>query len=444
MAQVVGRRGSPIYVVILLVFLVLIAALLAVVFYVQNSDNLKKLQQKEQELLALKKQRDKVQNEQIPALVQKITGRDVAWDQAVKEASDALTLQHAQPYANLGLIVAVKGLNDRIEANLKHIKSLEASIESQKRTLVQKDRILAELKKNHEAQMRKLQQELDRRDPQALLGKIHATVDALRTLAGNVAAQTDTSDAQALLYKIHRVIDNINDITAQLRRQVDVGDEQALLCKINDAVDNFRAAVVQIRRQTDPGDEQSMVAKLHSILDKLNDAAEVVRAWLGENEPRLTQAIRNLTDELLPKIHGLVDQLSLAVREGKEMIVLNRDKFQGMIDDFREMSAHLRMVADDVRRAPWKLLYRPGAEELAEQKLLDAVSAFAIAASELDDSLGRLQALQKVSDGKLVVPREQLLKSIEQLNQSMVKFKQAEKKLWHQLLEHSPSAPPKS
>ncbi|OPX23735.1 MAG: hypothetical protein B1H04_03410 [Planctomycetales bacterium 4484_123] len=161
MAQVVGRRGSPIYVVILLVFLVLIAALLAVVFYVQNSDNLKKLQQKEQELLALKKQRDKVQNEQIPALVQKITGRDVAWDQAVKEASDALTLQHAQPYANLGLIVAVKGLNDRIEANLKHIKSLEASIESQKRTLVQKDRILAELKKNHEAQMRKLQQELE-------------------------------------------------------------------------------------------------------------------------------------------------------------------------------------------------------------------------------------------------------------------------------------------
>ena len=160
MAQVVGRRSSSVYLLILFVFLTLIAAVLAVVFYVQNSDNLKKLQRANEELLAIKKQRDKAQNEQIPALTQKMTGKDLAWDAALREAERVLSLKPAKDHAHLGLTSVVEVLSQKVEAQAKTINQLEAQIKQQAKAIGQKNQLITKLKADYDAQLQKLQKEL--------------------------------------------------------------------------------------------------------------------------------------------------------------------------------------------------------------------------------------------------------------------------------------------
>lgn len=124
MARVVQRRGTPPYLLILFVFLFVIATVLAVLFYVQDNDKAKLLTQRDEEKAALGQKLDKAQNQQLPALAKKITGRMVSADAALAEADQALSM-HADAYANQGLIPAVQGLDGMVKAHEGRITQLE-------------------------------------------------------------------------------------------------------------------------------------------------------------------------------------------------------------------------------------------------------------------------------------------------------------------------------
>jgi hypothetical protein len=132
----------------------------------------------------------------------------------------------------------------------------------------------------------------------------------------------------------------------------------------------------------------------------MNDARQIVQ----ENRPRIDASIVNIQD-------GTVQFKELATRANQETIekvdqLLNRgkeamDNASAMIKQLRQnftewsvnidetlgntvlASQQLKLTMAEIRRSPWKVLYRPSADELDHELLYEAARSFAMAAADL-------------------------------------------------------------
>ena len=104
-----------------------------------------------------------------------------------------------------------------------------------------------------------------------------------------------------------------------------------------------------------------------------------------------------------------------------------------MIENIKQASDHLRAVAKDLRRHPWRLIHKPDAAESKEAHVFDAVREFAEASAKLDDTLGRLQALLASRPGGDSRQDPTLLAMRDKLKNSLEQFRAAEEALWSQL-----------
>jgi hypothetical protein len=57
------------------------------------------------------------------------------------------------------------------------------------------------------------------------------------------------------------------------------------------------------------------------------------------------------------------------------------------------MSEQLRLASEEIRLAPWRLMYRPSPAESREMTVFEAARSFAQAATYLDDVSARMEAI---------------------------------------------------
>ena len=87
--------------------------------------------------------------------------------------------------------------------------------------------------------------------------------------------------------------------------------------------------------------------------------------------------------------------VNVITETGRETVTLNKDQINGMLVNLKETSDHLKAASKEIRRNPWRLFYQPTVEEAAQANVFDAAREFSEAATHLDDSLTRLQALSQ-------------------------------------------------
>ncbi len=109
--------------------------------------------------------------------------------------------------------------------------------------------------------------------------------------------------------------------------------------------------------QTDPQQPDSLLSKFHVAADKTN-------ATLGNLED-MTGSIRSL-------------------------VLVNHESLESMVDNLKETSEYLRAASREIRRNPWKLLYRPSSEEVKQVVVADAARSFSDAAGKLDTAFAPL------------------------------------------------------
>ena len=113
-------------------------------------------------------------------------------------------------------------------------------------------------------------------------------------------------------------------------------------------------------------------------------------------------------------------------------MAINSDRIDQLIGNITEVSVNLKLVSREVRRAPWKLLYKPSEKEQKIQHLVDSAGAFAAGAERLDHTATRLEILMK-DTGKQVTDPESIKNIISELETSFEQFQKAEKKFWEDL-----------
>ena len=222
------------------------------------------------------------------------------------------------------------------------------------------------------------------------------------------------------------------------------------LPKVNTAVDHASGLAGDARAKF-----PLIVARYEEVMVKLRDL-------LGDTTPDIRGTIANLNkttgtlkdklppamdkaDTLLAKLNTTIDNAQGALKDVtatlenakaitgslRSVVVQNRTRFDDMIRSAKAASDNLKFATEEIRRSPWRLLYKPRPNEMANLNLFDATRAFASGAGDMSDAASALRDALK--DPNADPQRIQQL--VNQLDESFGKFQQVEKTLWERVKE---------
>jgi ABC-type transporter Mla subunit MlaD len=195
---------------------------------------------------------------------------------------------------------------------------------------------------------------------------------------------------------------------------VSADDTEAMVTDFQGAARNVRELTERVNTQDWPrwADRIDVVtewaAKAAGDFDAVfQDGRELLAEYknlVAENRPSIDAAIENIKvgtgdakevarrvrEETVDKVHNLLDTGQAGMDTASEVVgKVNRD-YDVWEPDIRDALAaarlsgqQLKLFATELRRSPWKLLYRPQREEYEHELLYEATRSFAMAASDL-------------------------------------------------------------
>ena len=165
-----------------------------------------------------------------------------------------------------------------------------------------------------------------------------------------------------------------------------------------------------MKQELDPDDPNSLLMQVKAVAAQLEVSLEIITAQIQQT---------------LRKADTALDTVQLALQDIRELV--GGPRIDKILSNVTDISTNLKLAGREIRRAPWKLLYRPGQKEFKIQALVDSAGAFAAGAEQLDTAALRLKTVVDVED------REEIEKMISELEASFQQFQKAEKKFWEEL-----------
>jgi len=172
------------------------------------------------------------------------------------------------------------------------------------------------------------------------------------------------------------------------------------------------------------------------LADSVMDA---LKREFNPNDPesffaRLIKDISGITEqiqEMIAKVDSALETAQATMKNIKELI--EDERIDSIISNISEVGVNLKLTSQEVRRAPWKLLYKPKQKEYKIQALLDSAGAFAAGAERLDNTAMRLNKLVTASDSESWGDIDKIESMVSELEASFEQFQKAEKKFWEEL-----------
>ena len=161
----------------------------------------------------------------------------------------------------------------------------------------------------------------------------------------------------------------------------------------------------------------------------------------GTMDKKLPQVMDDL-HIVLDKTKGTVDNVNVALEDVKKTVANTRDisastrsiitgnksKFDNMIASLKIAGDNLKNATAEIRHSPWRLLYKPTAEEVGNLTLYDSARHFADGANSLNDAAEALRDALKDPNAKDDPAKIQSL--VDQLDKSFANFNEVEDELW--------------
>jgi len=281
---------------------------------------------------------------------------------------------------------------------------------------------------NPDSLLARLKFEVDRDNEKSIIAALAQTAHNLHQISAKIDRQiTLDDDKQTLMAKLHAVMDTLRQITERIDVQLDTENNRAVVARLSTALDKLDTSLAQIKDLIATGkpDLTGLLASLHKTAQKLET-----------DLPAITTQIKTTLD----KVDSSLDTAQTTLQHFKDFsagardtVVVNRDRIDLFLANLTEISSNLKLASQDIRRAPWKLLYKPKKDELKIQGLIDAAGAFAAGAERLDSASLRLRSSLTAAGDKMTFDREALKRIVAEIETSFNQFKQAEKTFWNEL-----------
>lgn len=245
--------------------------------------------------------------------------------------------------------------------------------------------------------------------------------------------QQTVTDVSALAAELRRELPGLIDRLDQLVLRVEpiapdaakaVADIRAVA---SDLARHSDAWVGRIERITESGER--MTGSLDGLVER---SVPVVEETLG-NLREASGSIRGQTLErfnaMLDEARASIENVRAASEELRTLAAGQRPVVERMLANLQLSADQLKLAAIEVRRSPWRLLYRPRTRELETDNLYDAARSFALAAGTLDSAARALRAV--AADPRADATRIQQM--VQQTGEVFGKFREAEDQFWRML-----------
>lgn len=133
-------------------------------------------------------------------------------------------------------------------------------------------------------------------------------------------------------------------------------------------------------------------AKAMKKLDGTLDDAQVAARDVREAVAHFREVNVKQLDDVLGSAQRGAERFAGAMDSLDTELVARIPDVRTMLADLRQASVQVKLATMEVRRSPWKLLYRPSGDELARENLYESARAFAIASSDMRVAGETLQA----------------------------------------------------
>ena len=245
------------------------------------------------------------------------------------------------------------------------------------------------------------------------------------SLSGTVAI-----DFAAVASRMQKVLANAEQIASSVASVVDEVESKADLAM---AVSRLAALPEELREDILP------------VRDQVEELLRALQGVVDENRIDLRHAVANLketsgqakslTDKLLltpEKLELTLRDLANVAREASAVMRDNRENVDMIMQDLRETSTNAANLTAEIKRRPWRILYRPSEEELRAMELYDSAWAYNLGATELNRSLRDLMGFFERRSEDAPRP-EDLEIAYEKVRESLRKQREAEETFWSRL-----------
>jgi len=196
-----------------------------------------------------------------------------------------------------------------------------------------------------------------------------------------------------------------------------------------------------------------------SISGNIDAAMAEARQIISDNHEKLNATLANAADlsadakaiaervrgETIDKVTSLIDR----GYEGVDAFSSTGETIQQRVDaeipgladalaNARIAAQQLKLATIEVRRSPWKLLYRPEPKELEHELLYEAARSFAVAASDLKAASGSLDRVMANYGQKLGGDEPALQQVTQNVLDSFRNYEKAQQRLFDVLLADHP------
>lgn len=245
------------------------------------------------------------------------------------------------------------------------------------------------------------------------------------SLAGSVAI-----DFAAVASRMQRVLINAEEIASSVASVMEQVESKADLAM---AVSRLAALPQELRDDILPVRDQvqELLRGLQGVVDENRIDLRHAMANLKETSGQA----KSLTDKLLltpEKLELTLHDLAQVAREASSVMRDNRENVDMIMQDLRETSTNASQLTAEIKRRPWRILYRPNEEELRAMELYDSAWAYNLGATELNRSLRDLMGYFERQSGDEVRP-EELQLAYEKVRASLRKQREAEETFWARL-----------
>ena len=208
----------------------------------------------------------------------------------------------------------------------------------------------------------------------------------------------------------------------------------------NDAVAHAKTAVVTPAGET--------MTKVRDLVDEARPDVKRTLSNLNATTDTLKQKVPEVMEQvntILVKVETAMDDVQKTLGDVKStmanakdftgsarsIVVGNRSKIDAMVTGAKEASDNLKAATAEIRRSPWRLLYKPAKGEMANLNLYDAARQFADGANDMNDAATALRDALASKDAD----EKQLRGLVDRLDRSFANFQQVEKALWERVRE---------
>ncbi len=205
--------------------------------------------------------------------------------------------------------------------------------------------------------------------------------------------------ADQMIADAAEAVDNINLATSDARAlisRIRTEDWPHWARQINHIMEWGAGTTEQLDRILDDGEEFMSAAR--GVVDDNREAIDAVAANLDLTSQDMRAVMSRFRTESMDQIARLLDSGREAMDRATMVLADVGDAVDEWVPELTEAMADVRMTAQqikltaiEVRRGPWKLLYRPSQDELEHELLYDAVRSFAFAAADLKASAGSVE-----------------------------------------------------